>query len=156
VIARLFATIAIMEALGVLLSGSLLSLAFRWGMKLGDAWLGVPFLLCGILFALIMIITFTVSLRGLSILQTEDDEVIAPADVTQPMLLVTEEPLVPGHSPLRSWKASGFPTRTSRALLTNAVRRHNIATASSAPLSLETSGRISNTSCVTTQPEVTP
>jgi hypothetical protein len=60
-IARLFATIAIMEALGVLLSGPLLSLAFRWGMKLGGAWLGMPFLLCGVLFALIMIITFTVS-----------------------------------------------------------------------------------------------
>ncbi|OCK94608.1 uncharacterized protein K441DRAFT_114344 [Cenococcum geophilum 1.58] len=125
-------------------------------MKLGDAWLGVPFLLCGILFALIMIITFTVSLRDLSILQTEDDEVIASADVTQPMLLVTEEPLVPGHFPLRSWKASGFPTRTSRAFLMNAVRRDNIATASSALLSLETSGKISNTSCATTQPEVTP
>jgi hypothetical protein len=36
-IARLFATIAIMEALRVLLSRPLLSLAFRWGMKLGDA-----------------------------------------------------------------------------------------------------------------------
>ena len=98
-IARLFATIAIMEALEVLLSRPLLSLAFRWGMKLGDAWLGMSFLLCGILFALIIIVTLTVSLRDLSILQMEDDELIAPADVTQPMPSVTEEPLVPGHSP---------------------------------------------------------
>ena len=98
-IAQLFATIAIMEALRVLLSRPLLSLAFRWGMKLGDAWLGMPFLLRGVLFAFIMIVTFTVSLRDLSILQTEDDEVIASADLTQPMPLVTEEPLVLGHSP---------------------------------------------------------
>jgi hypothetical protein len=98
-IARLFATIAIIEALGVLLSGSLLSLVFRWGMKLGDAWLGMPFLLCGILFAFTMVVTFTVSIRDLSILQTEGDEVIASADVTQSMPSVTEEPLVPGHSP---------------------------------------------------------
>lgn len=98
-IARLFATIAIMEALGVLPSRPLLSLAFRWGMKLGDAWLGMPFLLRGVLFAFIMIVTFTVSLRDLSILQTEDDEVIASADVTQSMPSVAEEPLVPGHSP---------------------------------------------------------
>ena len=88
-IARLFATIAIMEALRVLLSRPLLSLAFRWGMKLGDAWLGMSFLLCGILFALIMIVTLTVSLRDLSILQMEDDEVVASADVTQPIPSVT-------------------------------------------------------------------
>ena len=98
-IARLFATIAIMEALEVLLSRPLLSLAFRWGMKLGDAWLGMSFLLCGILFAFTMVVTFTVSIRDLSILQTEGDEVIASADVTQSMPSVTEEPLVPGHSP---------------------------------------------------------
>lgn len=97
-IARLFATIAIMEALEVLLSRPLLSLAFRWGMKLGDAWLGMSFLLCGILFALIMVVTFTVSLRDLSILQTEGGEVIASAGVTQPMPSVTGGPLVPGHS----------------------------------------------------------
>lgn len=111
-IARLFPTIATMGALRVLLSGPLLSPAFHWGMKFGDAWLGMPLLLCGILFAWTL--------------------------------------------PLGSWKASGFPTRTSRAFLMNAVRRHNIATASSALLSLETSGKISNASCVTTQPEVTP
>jgi len=98
-IARLLPTIAIIEALGVLLSRPLLSLAFRWGMKLGDAWLGMPFLLRGVLFAFIMIVTFTVFLRDLSILQTEDDEVIASADVTQSMPSVAEEPLVPGHSP---------------------------------------------------------
>ena len=46
-----------------------------------------------------MTVTFTVSLRDLSILQTEDDEVIASADLTQPMSSVTEEPLVLGHSP---------------------------------------------------------
>lgn len=62
----------------MLLSGPLLLPAFHWGMKFGDAWLGMPFLLCGILFALIMIVTFTISLRDLSILQTEDDEVIDP------------------------------------------------------------------------------
>lgn len=67
-IARLLPTIAIMEALGVLFSRPLPSLAFRWGMKLGDTWLGMPFLLRGILFAFIMIVTFTVSLRDLSIL----------------------------------------------------------------------------------------
>jgi hypothetical protein len=88
-----------MEALGVLLSKPLLSLAFRWGMKLRDAWLGMSFLLRGVLFAFIMIVTFTVFLRDLSILQTEDDEVIASADVTQSMPSVAEEPLVPGHSP---------------------------------------------------------
>jgi hypothetical protein len=77
-------------------------------MQLGDAWLGMSFLLCGILFALIMIVTFTVSLRDLSILQMEDDEVIVSADINQPMPSVTEEPLVPGYSPWGLGRPAAF------------------------------------------------
>jgi uncharacterized membrane protein len=65
-IARLFAIIAIMESIGMLISGPLIAQFFRWGMKLGKAWLGMPFLLSATLFVPVLIITYCISLRDLS------------------------------------------------------------------------------------------
>lgn len=98
-IARLSATIAILESLGMLLSGPFLSFIFRWGMKLGDAWLGMPFLLSGMLFFLITVITYTISLRDLSISQMQGDESITFADAAQTPPSATEDIPSPVHSP---------------------------------------------------------
>ncbi|KAF2492574.1 MFS general substrate transporter [Lophium mytilinum] len=65
-IGRLFAVVAILENCGMLISGPLIAQFFRWGMKLGNAWLGMPFLLSAVLFVPVLAITYCISLRDLS------------------------------------------------------------------------------------------
>lgn len=62
-IGRLYAVIAIMDGIGSLVAGPLFSLMFRWGLKLGGSWLGLPFLLTTALFLLITAALFTVRLQ---------------------------------------------------------------------------------------------
>ncbi|KAI1846331.1 hypothetical protein JX266_007536 [Neoarthrinium moseri] len=59
-IGRLYALISVMEGVGTLLAGPGMAWAFRWGMSLGPAWLGIPFGFSSILFALIAVIVFRV------------------------------------------------------------------------------------------------
>ncbi|KAF2183449.1 MFS general substrate transporter [Zopfia rhizophila CBS 207.26] len=78
-IARLFACIAIMEGIGVFISGPLLSSAFQWGMDLGLAWLGIPFIMSGIVFAAITPITFVISVKDKAVILVEEDpESVSP------------------------------------------------------------------------------
>ncbi|KAF2807397.1 MFS general substrate transporter [Mytilinidion resinicola] len=65
-IGRLFAVVAILESCGLLISGPLIAQFFRWGMKLGNAWLGMPFLLSAALFLPVLVITYCISLRDIS------------------------------------------------------------------------------------------
>lgn len=62
-IGRLYAVIAIMDGIGSLVAGPLFSLMFRWGLKLGGDWLGLPFLLTTALFLLITAAIFAVRLQ---------------------------------------------------------------------------------------------
>lgn len=71
-IGRLMAVIAIMEGLGAMLSGPLLNASFQWGMGLGRAFLGLPFVLSGSLFILVTVVTFMISIQEVKQVQTED------------------------------------------------------------------------------------
>lgn len=46
----MYTTISLFESMGTIVAGPLLSASFRQGMKWGEAWLGLPFLLTGVLF----------------------------------------------------------------------------------------------------------
>ena len=51
-VATLYSAASVVQSLGVLLGGPLLAYTFRFGMRLGDPWLGLPFALAGFLFLL--------------------------------------------------------------------------------------------------------
>jgi hypothetical protein len=61
-IGRLYAVIAVMESIGSLLAGPGMAFAFRAGMKIGRAWLGLPFLVSAALFSSVAGVVFWVKL----------------------------------------------------------------------------------------------
>lgn len=60
---RLYAIIAVMSASGSLVAGPGLSYAFHEGLKWGRAWLGLPFMVCGVLYVLVFIVLVAIRLR---------------------------------------------------------------------------------------------
>lgn len=62
-IGKLMSLFAISESIGVMIGGPLLNELFKWGMDLGQAWLGLPFLGAGMAFGLITIVTFVISVK---------------------------------------------------------------------------------------------
>jgi hypothetical protein len=80
-VGKLMSTIAIVEAIGAMVAGPLLSQMFQWGMDLGSAWLGLPFLASTIVVALVTVLTFAISVkdrdRGYIEVHGEDEEDIA-------------------------------------------------------------------------------
>jgi MFS family permease len=77
-VGKLMSTIAIVEALGAMVAGPLLSQLFQWGMDLGSAWLGLPFLASVLVFACITALTFVISVKDRDIVyvqvQSDDEE----------------------------------------------------------------------------------
>lgn len=62
-VGRLYALISAMEGIGSLVAAPGMAWAFRYGMSLGgDEWLGLPFGVATALFALVLIIVFSVSI----------------------------------------------------------------------------------------------
>ncbi|ETS80881.1 hypothetical protein PFICI_08410 [Pestalotiopsis fici W106-1] len=59
-VGRLYALISAMEGIGSLVAAPGMAWAFRYGMSLGEEWLGLPFGLATALFALVLIIVFSV------------------------------------------------------------------------------------------------
>ncbi|PYH97882.1 MFS general substrate transporter, partial [Aspergillus ellipticus CBS 707.79] len=56
----LYSTIALMDTLGSLLAGPTMSGAFRWGVHLGGAWLGMPYLISAALCGAMTLVIFLV------------------------------------------------------------------------------------------------
>jgi len=52
-VSRLYAFLAVIETVGSLIYGPVLSRAFGWGMDLGGLWSGMAFFICAILFAVV-------------------------------------------------------------------------------------------------------
>ncbi|KAE9362765.1 MFS general substrate transporter [Stipitochalara longipes BDJ] len=52
-VSRLYAFLAVIETIGQLIYGLLLSKAFGWGLNLGGLWSGMAFLACALLFAVV-------------------------------------------------------------------------------------------------------
>jgi len=65
-IGRLMASIAILEGFGAMLSGPILNGCFQWGMRLGKAFLGLPFAFAAVIFVLVAVASFTISVRDVN------------------------------------------------------------------------------------------
>jgi hypothetical protein len=52
-VSRLYASLAVIEIIGQMIYGPLLSKAFGWGLNLGGLWSGMAFLVCAFLFAVV-------------------------------------------------------------------------------------------------------
>ena len=63
-IGRLYALISVMEGIGALVAALGMSWALRFGLRLGQAWLGLPFGFAAVLFALVAIITCGIRVRN--------------------------------------------------------------------------------------------
>jgi hypothetical protein len=61
---KMMSTIAIVESFGVMIAGPLLSEMFQWGMNLGSAWLGLPFLSSVLVLAMMTVVTFMINVGG--------------------------------------------------------------------------------------------
>jgi MFS family permease len=77
-IGKLMSTIAIVESLGALVAGPLLNQLFQWGMGLGSAWLGLPFLAAMFVFAGLAIVTFKIDVSAketaYNVVQSDDED----------------------------------------------------------------------------------
>ncbi|CAG8898198.1 unnamed protein product [Penicillium egyptiacum] len=62
-IGTLYSALALMNTLGSLLAGPMMSLAFRWGVNLGGAWLGMPYLISAALCGAMTMIMFLIRLE---------------------------------------------------------------------------------------------
>jgi MFS family permease len=89
-IAKLMSTIAIVESLGAMVAGPLLNQIFQWGMELGSAWLGLPFLVVVFVFIGISAITFVVDVNDVtakySKIPSEDEDQVEEEQEGAPTL----------------------------------------------------------------------
>ncbi len=60
----MYTTIGMFEAFGAVIAGPLLSASFRQGLKWGTDWLGLPFLVTGVLFGSAAILLCAIRLPG--------------------------------------------------------------------------------------------
>jgi hypothetical protein len=58
----LYNTIAVTETIGTIIAGPLLSMSFRRGLEMGGLWIGLPFIIAGVLFSAAAIIVYIVRL----------------------------------------------------------------------------------------------
>ncbi|KAJ5655118.1 MFS general substrate transporter [Penicillium lividum] len=58
----LYSTLGLMDTLGSLLAGPMMAWAFRWGMNMGGAWLGMPYLISAVLCGAMTVIIFLIRL----------------------------------------------------------------------------------------------
>jgi MFS family permease len=63
-IGRLFAVIAIVESIGIMVAGPLLAEFFDWGIRMGEPWIGLPYIASAGVFAVITVVTFILSVKG--------------------------------------------------------------------------------------------
>ena len=61
-VGTLYTTLSMMDTLGSLLAGPSIAAAFKWGMRLGGVWLGLPYMLSMGLCGPVSILMFVVKL----------------------------------------------------------------------------------------------
>lgn len=62
-VGKLMSLIAVAEGFGVMFAGPLLNESFKKGMDLGEAWLGLPFLGTSVMYVLMTIVMFVISVK---------------------------------------------------------------------------------------------
>ncbi|KAF1960919.1 MFS general substrate transporter [Byssothecium circinans] len=76
-IGKLMSLLAIVESIGLMFSGPIVNEMFKWGMDMGSAWLGLPFLGTAVLYGLTTVVTFIISVKDKDVEYVEvasDDE----------------------------------------------------------------------------------
>jgi MFS family permease len=78
-IGKLMSTIAIVESVGAMFAGPLLNQMFQWGMDMGSAFLGLPFLAAVIVLILVAVVTFVIDVNdktsSYAEVESDDEEV---------------------------------------------------------------------------------
>jgi hypothetical protein len=62
-IGKLMSTIAIVESVGAMFAGPLLNQMFQWGMDMGSAFLGLPFLAAVVVLIFVAVVTFVIDVN---------------------------------------------------------------------------------------------
>jgi MFS family permease len=70
-IGKLMSTIAIAESIGAMVAGPLLNTTFQWGIGLGTAWLGLPFLGSVVVLACMTAVTFFIDVSDKEVAYVE-------------------------------------------------------------------------------------
>jgi hypothetical protein len=70
-IGKLMSTIAIAESIGAMVAGPLLNTTFQWGIGLGTAWLGLPFLGSVVVLACMTAVTFLIDVSDKEVAYVE-------------------------------------------------------------------------------------
>ena len=83
----LYNTLAVLQTIGSLIAGPLMSISFRRGLDLGGGWIGLPFLGASILFMVTTVAIFSVRLPV---------HHLSEAEPTTP----EAEPTTPGAEPM--------------------------------------------------------
>lgn len=84
-IGRLFAVIAIIESVGVMVAGPLLAEFFEWGIEMGEPWIGLPYIVSAGVFGVMTVVTFIVSVKDPTVAYAEvanedfDERAISPS-----------------------------------------------------------------------------
>jgi MFS family permease len=79
-VSKLMSLLAITESIGLMVSGPLINGLFKWGMDIGSAGLGLPFLGIGLVYGLLTVVTFIISVKDqdleyVEIISENDEEV---------------------------------------------------------------------------------
>jgi MFS family permease len=78
-IGKLMSTIAIVESVGAMFAGPLLNQMFQWGMDMGSAFLGLPFLAAVVVLIFVAVVTFAIDVNdktsSYAEVESDDDEV---------------------------------------------------------------------------------
>jgi MFS family permease len=78
-IGKLMSTIAIVESVGAMFAGPLLNQMFQWGMDMGSAFLGLPFLAAVVVLILVAVVTFVIDVNdktsSYAEVESDDEEV---------------------------------------------------------------------------------
>jgi hypothetical protein len=78
-IGKLMSTIAIVESVGAMFAGPLLNQMFQWGMDMGSAFLGLPFLAAVVVLIFVAVVTFVIDVNdktsSYAEVESDDDEV---------------------------------------------------------------------------------
>jgi hypothetical protein len=70
-IGKLMSTIAIAESIGAMVAGPLLNTTFQWGIGLGGAWLGLPFLGSVVVLVFMTAVTFVIDVNSKEVAYVE-------------------------------------------------------------------------------------
>lgn len=82
----LYTSLAVVQSVGILIAGPLFANTFRWGMKLGETWLGLPFFAASVMYLLAFLL-----INGVDLSRRPQIDSIESVDGGNEDVLVNEE-----------------------------------------------------------------